>query len=710
MSRHLAAHAAVAALAILCSLAAVASAGAAGWQGPATISEPAADAGASPVIALGRSGDAGAAWIDSVAPGGRIALARKRAGAAWSAPVTAATPVASTPLFAGVDGEGSITAAYSVAGVATLLTWAATAPAPTATALPGELTLTGLAVDAAGDAVVAGLSGSPAALTVGYRKGAGGAFAFRTYTYVELGSALTSARVAINSSGAAVVAFVAGAKLGAVTRTAASDWPLAYETVVAANAGGTPAVGIDDTGVAVIAYAYSTVAGTSTVRAAQRSPAGAYTTSGDLSTGSAGNTVANISLGLNPTGATSLVWLQSAAGAQSVKARLGTTVNGFLGMPEDVNDAGAMEPVAALGDDGSLIAVWERSTTGGNLGQARVRAPGASGAWGDTRALTQAHPNATFPSLASDGEGDWATLSSPYDGTRHPVVLSYYDARPPTLATPTLTGGPFAGIPVTLATTASDAWSAVAAPVWTFGDGGTATGLSVAHTYAAGTSTAHVSATDALGNASSLDVTVVARDAVVTLDSARFTARWKRSRVGGTLTVAGAAPVAGSYVLDVVRGTTRRIHVTLKLAPGAYSRAIRLPATLLPGSYHLTLTPSTAGVAGAALDVILAPPSEGVVDVVALSRSRSGTALHTAHGAPTLWARFHFAAVPKPTVRVKITWYRTYKGRRTTLAKILARPSATVRGSVALHGRKGTVTAVLTRGGKIVAQSAARVT
>jgi hypothetical protein len=196
----------------------------------------------------------------------------------------------------------------------------------------------------------------------------------------------------------------------------------------------------------------------------------------------------------------------------------------------------------------------------------------------------------------------------------------------------------------------------------------------------------------------------------VTIERATFSAKWKRSRVGGTLTVAGSAPVSGSYVLDVFRGKTRRIHVTLKLAPGAYSRAIRLPATLLPGRYHLTLTPATAGVTGAAFDVVLAAPSEGVVDVVALSRTRRGTALHTARGARTLWARFHFAAVPKPAVKVKITWYRTYKGKRTTLAKVLKTPAANVAASVALRGRTGTITAVLTRGGKIIVQAAARVT
>src|SRR5664279_3705133 len=179
MSRLRAVKSLLAAAIALGSLAAVASAGAAAWQGPAVISDPTADAGASPVIALGRSGDAAAVWIDNLA-GGRIAMARKRAGGAWSAPVTAASPIATTPLFAGVDGAGNVTAAYPSGTATTVATWLATSAAPTLTPLPGSLTVTDLAVDAAGDAVLAGQTGSPAGLTVGYRKGPAGSFVLHT--------------------------------------------------------------------------------------------------------------------------------------------------------------------------------------------------------------------------------------------------------------------------------------------------------------------------------------------------------------------------------------------------------------------------------------------------------------------------------------------------------------------------------------------------
>jgi hypothetical protein len=80
----------------LCLLIAVANANAAAWQGPTPISAATVNADGA-TIALGRAGDAVAVWLDDGVPGGRMAMARKRAGAAWSAPVTAVTPFSGRP-------------------------------------------------------------------------------------------------------------------------------------------------------------------------------------------------------------------------------------------------------------------------------------------------------------------------------------------------------------------------------------------------------------------------------------------------------------------------------------------------------------------------------------------------------------------------------------------------------------------------------------
>ncbi len=623
----------------------------------------------SPTIALGRSGDAVAAWWDD-ANGGRIAFARKRAGGTWSAPVTVAAPVSATPLFPAVDGSGNISVAYTSGGATTIATWAAGAPAPTLAPLPGPaLAIGGFAVNAAGDAVLAGLGPGPTTeLTVAYRQGPTNAFALRTYPYSGPGGimfAVQSARATINASGAAVVIFRANT-LRAITRTRTGEWPATPEDVAPAVTtvqDASLALGMDDAGNAYAAYTY-TVAGPATVLQARLRPAaGGWQSSGDLSPTTAMSMASSVTLQVAPSGTAVLVWLQAVGAVSSVKARYGATSTTLWGATEDVNDAGANGPTAAIGDDGTVVAVWEHQTGGNNVGEARVRTPGAAGVWGDVRPLTAAHPNGTTPSLSGDGRGDFATVSTPYDGTYHPVLLSYYDAAPPVIPAPTVTGALFAGSRLTLATTPTDAFSTAGTPAWTFGDGGAATGASVTHAYAApGSYTAHVTVTDTAGNTAGADVAIVVANAQATVGSATFSARWKQSRVTGTLVVKGTVPLAGTYVLDVFKGRARKFHFSVKLTGPDFSRTIRLPATFLPGSYRIVLDPSASFARGAEIEAKLAAPPEGVVDVKKLSATRTGKAVRTIRASRGLFASFHFAALPKGGT-LKLTWYRTLQGQ-----------------------------------------------
>ena len=89
------------------------------------------------------------------------------------------------------------------------------------------------------------------------------------------------------------------------------------------------------------------------------------------------------------------------------------------------------------------------------------------------------------------------------------------------------------------------------------------------------------------------------------------------------------------------------LHTSVKLGPGTYYASFKLPATLLPGTYGISLTPSSPLVAPATSTAKLAAPAEGVVDVAFLSAARLGKAAHSLIGARTVWASFHFAALPK---------------------------------------------------------------
>ncbi|HET6174552.1 MAG TPA: hypothetical protein VFD90_18240 [Gaiellales bacterium] len=303
---------ALVAIAALCSLAVASSATAAPWQGPIRISGPVVNASAGTSIALGVSGDAAAAWSDDGA-GGEIVLVRKRAGSAWSSPDVPAG-AGNGPVFTGVDGLGNITAAYSAGDVTTLLNWPATATAAVATPLGVPMTVTDLAVDASGDAVIAGLSGSPAGLTVGYRRGRDGEFSLHTYTSAELGSNATSARVAIDESLGAAVLFVSGPKLLAATRTAATDWPATPETVEGTlTVSGDPAVTFDSAGALLAAFTYETATPAKVLRTARRQDGGSWLESGDLTLATPNSSADSLNLEAGPAGEVALVWNQTSA-------------------------------------------------------------------------------------------------------------------------------------------------------------------------------------------------------------------------------------------------------------------------------------------------------------------------------------------------------------------------------------------------------------
>jgi hypothetical protein len=700
--------AALGAVVAVLTLTFAANAGAAAWQGPVLISEPTVTAAANPTIALGGLGHAVAAWWDD-ANGGRIALARRPPGGTWSTPVTIATGVSATPLFPAVDAVGNSSVAFSSGGVTLVATWLAPEAVPTLATIPGpELIIGGFAVNRVGDAVLAGWAGSPAALTVAYRL-SGHPFEVRTYPSADIVYPVTSARVAISVRGVAAVIFRANT-LRAIFRTSQGDWPVVPEEVAPflMNVQDSDLdLGIDFEGNTYAAFTY-TVPGSATVlRTALRPAAGGWQQSPDLSAATAPSEASSVTLRVMSSGPAALVWLQSAGGVKSVKARYGATTTNAWGPSEDVSDAGASDPVAAIGGNGTVVAAWEQATVGGNVGQGRARTPGAAGVWGDVRPLTAGHPNVTDPSISADDLGDFATVSAPYDGTYRPVKLSFYDAAPPAFTGPLMQGSTFAGDEILLSTAATDAWSTAGTPVWTFGDGATASGSGVAHTWdTPGTYTMRLSVTDSAGNTSAYDQMLAFGDPRSTLTSAKFSARWKQSRVTGTLIVRGSVPLAATYSFDVLKGKVRKLHFAVKLTGPDFSRTIRLPATFLPGTYRVVLDPSPDFLELTELEAKLAAPAEGVVDVKKLSATRTGKPVRTLRASRSVFASFHFAVLPKGTLR--LTWYRTYKGKKTTLKSATRKPVAKVADSLALRGRQGTITAVLTRSGKIIAQGSVK--
>jgi hypothetical protein len=708
-----------ASIVVLGSLIVAASASAAAWQGPVPIGVAGINAGDSPLVSVGAAGDAATGWWDEGGGlNGRTLLARKRAGAAWSAPAILDGDITNNFVFTGVDGAGDVTAAYSKGGTISIANWAAGAAAPTVTPLaaPTNVIVNDFAVNAAGDAVISALTNaSPSQLYVGYRHGFGGTFTFHLFPYATIGVTVTNTDVAINAAGIAVVVFRAGTGVLFSARTAGTDWQATPDSVapLLAIQDIVPTVGIDAAGNVWTAFTYSAGAGQPVIVRTGLHPAGSafWQVSNDQSSSAAGFEASQVQIAVNPSGAALLAWKQTGAALSdaSIQARFGSTGTGLWGDIQPVNDAGADTPVVAIGNDGRAAVAWERETMSGNVGQARIREPGATGTFGDIHNLSLLHANYTKPSIATDGLGDFVTASAPYDNglAYKTLLISVYDAAPPAISTPTVTGTLLAGDPVTLAAAVTDSWSAVGIPAWTFGDGGTGSGASVAHVYAAaGTYTVHVTVTDGSGNSAAKDVVVTVASPQSTLTSAKFTAKWKVSRVSGTLNVAGTVPRAGTYDIDVFKGKTRKIHVSYALAAGAFTRSIKLPVRLVPGTYSVSLLPADAQVKGTTLDAKLAAPASGVVDVAFLSGARNGTAARTLTGARTIWASFHFAAKPKG--KVTLTWYRL--GKKRVRIGSTSKDVATKVVSYLRIGRTfvGTYQAVLSRKGVVIARASVK--
>ena len=125
----------------------------------------------------------------------------------------------------------------------------------------------------------------------------------------------------------------------------------------------------------------------------------------------------------------------------------------------------------------------------------------------------------------------------------------------------------------------------------------------------------------------------------------------------------------------------------------------------MPGSYQVSLLPSfpATQVKPAGRTAKLAAPATGVVDVSVLSGVKNGPSTASLSNVDTIWASFHFAAVPKG--KLKLTWYITPKGKkRVSLAAATKNPSAKVVGFIKLNGRRGKITAVISRKGVPIAQ------
>lgn len=138
-------------------------------------------------------------------------------------------------------------------------------------------------------------------------------------------------------------------------------------------------------------------------------------------------------------------------------------------------------------------------------------------------------------------------------------------------------------------------------------------------------------------------------------------ATWRRSRVRGTLRVAGTLERAGRVEVALLRGKRVAQRTVLKLPAGAFTKKVALSRSLLPGRYTLRLreigTPSGPALVTTQRGVRLTAPPEGVVSRTFVAALLNGPPARTLRDKSRIFAHFVFAALPKGKRRITTTWF-----------------------------------------------------
>jgi hypothetical protein len=159
--------------------------------------------------------------------------------------------------------------------------------------------------------------------------------------------------------------------------------------------------------------------------------------------------------------------------------------------PLNISGEGASSPQVAFDGQGDALAAWD---SGSGAVQAAFKP--ASGAWQAPVDIG----SGGGPQIAFDGQGDVLAAWTDEGG----IQAVGYAAVGPALNGLSMPTNGTVGQPVTFSVSPLDVWSASGETSWSFGDGTTANGTSVTHTYtAAGTYEVTLHSTDTLGNVTS---------------------------------------------------------------------------------------------------------------------------------------------------------------------------------------------------------------
>jgi hypothetical protein len=478
------------------------------WLAPVNLSA-AGQNGSAPQVAVDTGGDAVAVWTRYNGANYIIQAASRPAGGSWQAPVdlSLAGQNAFNPQLA-VDPGGDAVAVWELYDGANDIVQAASRTAGGGWQAPVDLSVAGhsaelpqVAVDPSGDAVAVWYRSDGANDIVQAASRAAGGGWQAPVDLSAAGQGASGAQVAFDQGGDAVVVWQryngANFIVQAASRAAGGGWQTPVDLSLAGQSALGPQVAVDPGGDAVVVWQRSNGA-KYIVQAASRAAGGAWQEPVDLSV--AGQNALVPQVAVDPGGDAVVVWLRY-NGAKYIVQAASRAAGGWQ-TPVDLSLAGqsAELPQVAVDPAGDAVAVWERYNGANEIVQTSSRAAG--GGWQTPVDLSVAGQEASEPQVTVDPGGDAVAVWYRSNGTNFIVQGAGYDAAGPQLRSLSIPAAGVVGRPLSFSVSPFDVWSALGPISWSFGDGTSAQGASVSHTYGtAGTYTVTVSDSDVLGNA-----------------------------------------------------------------------------------------------------------------------------------------------------------------------------------------------------------------
>ena len=309
--------------------------------------------------------------------------------------------------------------------------------------------------------------------------------------------------VAANATGGAAVVFdvvAGGNQVYASRRTGPGTWSTPVKLNEAAANAGTARAALAPDGTV---YATWVDSGNDEVILATLSPTGTVTTTPLII---AGGTVREPAIAIGAEGRVAIVWAEQVGGGTARIYGKYAEPGGSLSTLKSVSAASGEfrgNPYVAIDRGGRTIVAWSAVATSGATQRtlAAVRQPGSTGFFGE-QPISNPAQYTSPAAISSDEEGNTVVALYMTESPREAQVAAFDAAGPllPGLAVP---ASGVAGTPLAFSVSPLDAWSPIGAASWQFGDGGSAVGDAVSHTYAAaGSFGIGLSVADSLGNLS----------------------------------------------------------------------------------------------------------------------------------------------------------------------------------------------------------------